>query len=110
MLPGGFSYGDYLRCGAISARSPIMTGGRRGRRARSSGARHLQRLPDPLRGAPAAGCAHAQRIACTSAAATKPLRIENNRTAWTNAFDADQLITVPLKNGEGNYVADDATP
>ncbi len=37
------------------------------------------------------------------------LRIENNRTAWTNAFESDQLITVPLKNGEGNYVADEAT-
>ena len=61
VLPGGFSYGDYLRCGAIAARAADHAGGRRPRRARRAGARHLQRLPDPVRGGPAAGRADAQR-------------------------------------------------
>ncbi len=37
------------------------------------------------------------------------LRVENNRTAWTSAYDADQEVTIALKNGEGNFVADPAT-
>ena len=46
ILPGGFSYGDYLRAGAIARFSPIMHGGRGAREARRAGARHLQRLSD----------------------------------------------------------------
>ena len=54
VLPGGFSYGDYLRCGAISRFSPLMTEIVAGAGERPARARHLQRLPDPLRVAPAA--------------------------------------------------------
>ena len=108
ILPGGFSYGDYLRCGAISARSPIITG----------------RLNAAGLGVPVRGICNGCQILCEAhllpGALTRneslhlvcrdqTLRIENNRTAWTNAFESDQLITVPLKNGEGNYVADEAT-
>ena len=50
VLPGGFSYGDYLRCGAIARFSPVMTEVVAARRGGPAGARHLQRLPDPLRG------------------------------------------------------------
>ena len=46
VMPGGFSYGDYLRCGAMAAHSPIMREVKRARRAGHAGARHLQRLPD----------------------------------------------------------------
>ena len=63
VLPGGFSYGDYLRCGAIARFSPVMravAGVRRRRRAR---ARDLQRLPDPLRSRPAPRRAPAERVA-----------------------------------------------
>ena len=61
VLPGGFSYGDYLRCGAIARFAPVMEPlvGRRERRP--AGARHLQRLPGALRVAPAAGRADPQR-------------------------------------------------
>ena len=60
VLPGGFSYGDYLRSGAMAAHSPIMREVvKRGERRRA-GARHLQRLPDPDRGRAAAGRADAQ--------------------------------------------------
>ena len=108
ILPGGFSYGDYLRCGATSARSPPTT----------------EVVAAAGRGVPVLGICNGFQILCEShllpGALTRnesmhfvcrdqTLRIENNRTAWTNAFEADQLITVPLKNGEGNYVADDAT-
>ncbi len=49
ILPGGFSYGDYLRCGAIAQFAPIMVERRRGGRRGPARARHLQRLPGPLR-------------------------------------------------------------
>ena len=54
ILPGGFSYGDYLRCGAISRFAVIMEAVISPRGGRNAGARHLQRLPDLVRGAPAA--------------------------------------------------------
>ena len=60
VVPGGFSYGDYLRCGAIAARAPIMDAVRAHAGARRAGARRLQRLPDPVRGRAAAGRADAQ--------------------------------------------------
>ena len=63
VLPGGFSYGDYLRSGAIAARAPIMDAVRARRRARRQGSRRLQRLPDPHRGRPPARRPDAQRLA-----------------------------------------------
>ena len=69
VLPGGFSYGDYLRCGAIARFAPIMAAVRAPRRARRARARHLQRLPDPHRGGAAAGrAAPATRTSASSAA------------------------------------------
>ena len=61
VLPGGFSYGDYLRCGAIAARAPIMRAVERSRGARRAGPGRLQRLPDPVRGRPFAWRFDAQR-------------------------------------------------
>ena len=61
ILPGGFSYGDYLRCGAISRFAPVMTEVVAAAEQRHARARHLQRLPDPVRVPPAAGCADPQR-------------------------------------------------
>ncbi len=54
VVPGGFSYGDYLRCGAIAARAPVMDCGSRSRCCRRSGDGRLQRIPDSLRVGPAA--------------------------------------------------------
>lgn len=108
ILPGGFSYGDYLRCGAISARSPLMA----------------EIVDAANRGVPVLGICNGFQILCEShllpGALTRNeslhficrdqrLRVENNATAWTASFGIDQVITVPLKNGEGNYVADEAT-
>ena len=73
-----------------------------------AGAGHLQRLPGAVRVAPAAGCADPQRppqVRLPRPAA----RVENASTAWTSAYEVGQEIVVPLKNGEGGYVADERT-
>lgn len=108
VLPGGFSYGDYLRCGAISRFSPVMT----------------EVIEAAGKGMPVLGICNGFQVLCEShllpgalirndhrkfLCRDQGLRIENNRTAWTNAYDAGQEITVVLKNGEGNFVADEAT-
>ncbi len=108
VLPGGFSYGDYLRCGAISRFSPVMT-----EVVQAAGA-----------GMPVLGICNGFQILCEShllpgalirneaqkfVCRDQRLRVENNQTAWTTSYDADQEITVALKNGEGNFVADPAT-
>ena len=108
VLPGGFSYGDYLRCGAIARFAPIM-----------------QQVIDGARaGMPVLGICNGFQILCEShllpGALTRndhlhficrdqQLRIENITSAWTSAFTPGQEIVIPLKNGEGGYVADDAT-
>ena len=106
VVPGGFSYGDYLRCGAIAARAPIMDAVRAHRRRRRPGARRLQRLPDPLRGRAAAGRADAQRARSSSSAATSICAVERSDTPFTRGYNAGQVIRVPVAHGEGNYIAD----
>ena len=108
VLPGGFSYGDYLRCGAISRFSPVMAAVIEGARA----------------GLPVLGICNGFQILCESGllpgALTRNdnlhfvcrdqrLRIESVTTAWTSGYSAGQEIVVPLKNGEGGYVADERT-
>lgn len=108
ILPGGFSYGDYLRCGAISRFAPVMS----------------EIIAAAGAGMPVLGICNGFQILCEShllpGALTRNeslhflcrdqrLRIENNSTAWTNAFELNQEIVIPLKNGEGRYVADEST-
>jgi len=108
VLPGGFSYGDYLRCGAIARFAPVMT---------------------PLvaaagDGLPVLGICNGFQVLCEAhllpgalirndhrrfVCRDQPLRVENGETSWTSAYSEGQRIVVPLKNGEGGYVADDAT-
>jgi phosphoribosylformylglycinamidine synthase len=108
VLPGGFSYGDYLRCGAIARFAPVMA-----------------TIVDAANGGmPVLGICNGFQVLCEShllpGALTRnqhlhfvhrdqPLRIASTATAWTNAYDDGQVITVPVKNGEGCYVADDKT-
>jgi phosphoribosylformylglycinamidine synthase len=108
VLPGGFSYGDYLRAGAISRFSPLMA-----EVVDAAGAglpvlgicNGFQVLCEAhlLPGALVRN--QAQRFVCKD----QRLRVEGTRTAWTGAFEDGQEIVVPLKNGEGCYVADQAT-
>jgi len=108
VLPGGFSYGDYLRCGAISRFAPVMT----------------EVAEAATRGMPVLGICNGFQVLCEShllpgalirndhrkfVCRDQLLRIENNRTAWTNQYDEGAEVTIVLKNGEGGYVADQHT-
>lgn len=108
VLPGGFSYGDYLRCGAIARFAPVMT--------------EVVRAAEG--GLPVLGICNGFQILCEShllpgalirndhrtfVCRDQVLRVENADTAWTSAFETGQKITIPLKNGEGGFVADAAT-
>ena len=106
ILPGGFSYGDYLRCGAISRFAPIM-----------------DKLIDAANGGlPVLGICNGFQILTEShllpGALTRnnhlhficrdqKLRIENNTSVWTNEFSLGEEIVIPLKNGEGCYIAEE---
>ncbi len=108
VLPGGFSYGDYLRCGAIAARSPIMA----------------EVVDAAGRGMPVLGICNGFQILVEAhllpgglirndhgafICRDQRLRVENVDTAWTTGFTAGQEIVIPLKNGEGGFIADAAT-
>ena len=108
ILPGGFSYGDYLRCGAIARFSPVMS----------------ELVPAARAGLPVLGICNGFQILCEAhllpGALTRNaglkfvtrdvrLRVENAQTAWTRAYRAGQQIVVPLKSGEGAYAADPDT-
>lgn len=108
VIPGGFSYGDYLRCGAIAKFAPVMT----------------RLIPAAQQGLPVLGICNGFQILCEShllpGALTRNdhlhfvcrdqrLRMERTDTFWTNAYAAGEEIVIPLKNGEGGYVADEDT-
>ncbi|UCM89327.1 phosphoribosylformylglycinamidine synthase subunit PurQ [Streptomyces marincola] len=108
ILPGGFSYGDYLRCGAIARFSPVME----------------TIIEQSRAGLPVLGICNGFQLLCEShllpGALTRNdhlhficrdqrLRVENAETAWTGDYAPGQEITIPLKNGEGGYVADERT-
>jgi len=108
VLPGGFSYGDYLRCGAIARFAPVM-----------------ESIADAARGGmPVLGVCNGFQILCEAhllpGALTRnqhlhfrnrdqQLRVSSIGSAWTNAFAAGQELVIPVKNGEGRYVADART-
>ena len=108
ILPGGFSYGDYLRCGAISRFAPIMN-------SVVTAANH---------GFPVLGICNGFQVLAEShllpGALTRnqnlhflctdqKLRVENNKTMWTSDYAEGQEIIIPLKNGEGSFQCDDET-
>ena len=108
ILPGGFSYGDYLRCGAISRFAPVMS----------------SIIEQANQGMPVLGICNGFQVLCEShllpGALTRNqglhflctdqhLRIENTETAWTNSFAKGAEIVIPLKNGEGSFQCDDKT-
>jgi phosphoribosylformylglycinamidine synthase len=108
VLPGGFSYGDYLRCGAIAKFAPVMS----------------LIIEKAQVGLPVLGICNGFQILCEShllpGALTRndhqhficvdqKLQIESNETLWTRDFVPGQQIVIPLKNGEGGYVASEAT-
>jgi phosphoribosylformylglycinamidine synthase I len=108
VLPGGFSYGDYLRCGAIAARAPIMDAVR----AFAQNGGLVLAVCNGFQIACEAGLLpgvlmrNAQlRFICRDVY----LRVERSDTAFTRGYNAGQVIRVPVAHGEGNYIADGAT-
>jgi phosphoribosylformylglycinamidine synthase subunit PurQ / glutaminase len=108
VLPGGFSYGDYLRCGAIAAQAPVME----------------SIIKAANGGLPVLGICNGFQVLVEShllpgglirnehqhfICRDQKLIVESNTTAWTNEFELNQEITIPLKNGEGGYIATDET-
>lgn len=108
ILPGGFSYGDYLRCGAISRFSPVME-------PLIAAAKGGMPLLGICNGFQVLAEAHLIPGALTRnqhlhfLCTNQKIRIEDNSTAWTNSFAKDQEVVIPLKNGEGSYQCDDET-
>jgi len=108
VLPGGFSYGDYLRCGAISAKAPIM-------KSIIVAAEHGFPVLGICNGFQVLAEAHLLPGALTRNAdmhflcTDQTLKVENNSTMWTNGFTVGQEILIPMKNAEGNFNCDDAT-
>jgi phosphoribosylformylglycinamidine synthase I len=108
ILPGGFSYGDYLRCGAIARFAPVMS----------------EVVKAAADGMPVLGICNGFQILCEThllpgalirndrrrfVCRDQRLRIENASTAWTSQYTQGDEVTIALKNGEGGYVADVAT-
>lgn len=108
ILPGGFSYGDYLRCGAIAAHSPIMT----------------EIIEQSHKGLPVLGICNGFQILVEAGllpgglirndhgdfiCRDQKLRVESTDSVWTSLYESGQEITIPLKNGEGGFIADEET-
>ncbi|MEM9494754.1 MAG: phosphoribosylformylglycinamidine synthase subunit PurQ [Pseudomonadota bacterium] len=108
VLPGGFSYGDYLRAGAMAARSPIMR----------------DVIEKAKNGVPVLGVCNGFQILCetgllpgallrnknlTFACETVTLKVENAQSMFTSAFQKGQYVEFPIAHHDGNYFADDDT-
>jgi len=107
-LPGGFSYGDYLRSGAMAARSPVMQAVVRAaeRGVTVLGVCNGFQVLTEAGLLPGALMRNAGiRFVCRDVA----LKVENNQSLFTAGYDAGQQITVPVAHHDGNYFADDAT-
>jgi len=107
-LPGGFSYGDYLRSGAMAARSPIMQAviAAAGRGVPVLGVCNGFQVLTEAGLLPGALMRNAsQNFICR----TVPLTVANNQSLFTAAYDAGQTIRVPVAHHDGNYFADTAT-
>ena len=108
ILPGGFSYGDYLRCGAISRFSPVMEpiiDAAKGGMPLLGICNGFQVLAEAHLIPGALTRNHELHFLCRD----QKLTIENINTPWTSSFAQGQEILIPLKNGEGSFQCDDET-
>lgn len=108
VLPGGFSYGDYLRCGAMAAHSPIMK----------------DVVTKAKAGTPVLGICNGFQVLCESGLLPGALmrnaslhficrdvflKVENDETFFTKCYRKEEIIKIPVAHGEGNYFADEET-
>ncbi|MGE7114146.1 phosphoribosylformylglycinamidine synthase subunit PurQ [Lysinibacillus sp. NPDC047702] len=108
LVPGGFSYGDYLRCGAMANQSNIMT--------------EVKKAADA--GKPVLGVCNGFQILTEAGllpgallrnknlkfmGRTVQLKVNNNNTLFTNQYESGQIINIPIAHGEGNYYCDEET-
>ncbi|MED4553347.1 phosphoribosylformylglycinamidine synthase subunit PurQ [Lysinibacillus capsici] len=108
LVPGGFSYGDYLRCGAMANQSNIMT--------------EVKKAADA--GKPVLGVCNGFQILTEAGllpgallrnknlkfmCRTVQLKVKNNNTLFTNQYEQGQIINIPIAHGEGNYYCDEET-
>ena len=108
VLPGGFSYGDYLRCGAMASKSPVMRAV----------------IEKATAGTPILGICNGFQILCetgllpgallrnanlTFVCRTVTMRVENNQSIFTRGFEAGQFVNFPVAHHDGNYFADAET-
>jgi phosphoribosylformylglycinamidine synthase len=108
VLPGGFSYGDYLRCGAIARFAPVME----------------SIVAAANDGLPVLGICNGFQVLCEAhllpgalvrndkqkfVCRDQLLEVVSSRTSWTGALSEGAHLTIPLKNGEGGYIADEKT-
>ncbi|MFM8748236.1 MAG: phosphoribosylformylglycinamidine synthase subunit PurQ [Aestuariivirga sp.] len=108
VVPGGFSYGDYLRCGAIAARSPIM----QDIRARAAKGLRVLGVCNGFQIITEAGLlpgALVRNAGLRFVCRQVRLRVENNRTFFTNRMAAGAVVSCPVAHGEGNYICDAET-
>ncbi len=107
-VPGGFSYGDYLRCGAIASRSPIMRAvvEQAGRGVPVLGVCNGFQVLTEAGLLPGALMRNAQ---LTFTCRVAPLIVENSQSLFTAGYEAGQRIGLPVAHHEGNYFADEAT-
>ena len=107
-LPGGFSYGDYLRCGSMAARSPIMRSiiAAAGRGVPVLGVCNGFQVLTESGLLPGALMRNAQ---LTFTCRTVPLKVENNQSLFTSGYEAGQVINLPVAHHDGNYFADSET-
>ncbi|SFE64903.1 phosphoribosylformylglycinamidine synthase [Actinopolyspora alba] len=106
IVPGGFSYGDYLRCGAIAKFAPVMT-----EVVRAAG-----------QGMPVLGVCNGFQVLCEAGllpgvltrnsglhyvCRDQWLRVDNNTSTWTTRYEPGAELLIPIKHGEGRYVAED---
>ena len=108
LVPGGFSYGDYLRCGAMANQSNVM--------------KALKEFA--AAGKPVLGVCNGFQILTEAGllpgallrnknlkfmCRTVQLKVENNNTLFTNVYEAGEIINIPIAHGEGNYYCDEET-